>query len=437
MPTAAGQLASSPVTKGEVPRRQFHGCPEMQDQFGGITHIFRAVRDMQDLYGGIARQVETIKAVQASKGLYADIGEQVRLVTATKDQPGGVAHQVKAITEAQAAKGLYADIGEQVKFATGIRERYEGMAKMMGSLAPSVQAMAALQATHTKMAPVLAELRSIAAMSEVARNSHARRPLAAKGYWPADASSTLLGASGVLDAAKLTLALPPLAREWVERQERDEQMSSAVEAFAKRWEGHALWFIFSALSVPQVYRLARLGRREEVEAVLLDALEAIVIKGVFTAELSAALRNVPSFVSADQRDDMRHGLEHAQRGEFSHAVPPLMLGLEGAFWSAGREHQVIDSERRLLAKPEKGVMRRVEPVVRGLLPEKQEFRTFVCSRIFGNVVGNPVRRGEQHDRRRQALFAVVGIAGWIDAFMGLRARQALARLLHEELASRT
>jgi hypothetical protein len=139
-------------------------------------------------------------------------------------------------------------------------------------------------------------------------------------------------------------------------------------------------------------------------------------------------------MSAQTSATVRQGLAHVQRGELSRAVPPLMVGLEGAFWSAGREHDVIDEERKLLAKPSKGVIRRVDYVVRGL-PATQEFRTFVCSRVFGDV-GHPVRHGEQSDRRRQALFAVVGIAGWVDAFMGLRARQALARLLHNELVSR-
>jgi hypothetical protein len=172
----------------------------MQDQFGGATNFFRAVRDMQDLYGGIARQFQTVKAVQASKGMYADIGEQVRRLTATKDQLGGIAGQVKAVTEAQAVKGYYIDIGE----------RYEGVAKMLADLTLNVGATASIYTAQTKMAPAFEGLRSLAA------------------------SSTLLGAPRVLDATRLygTLALPPLARGRVERHEREERVYHAVQAFA-------------------------------------------------------------------------------------------------------------------------------------------------------------------------------------------------------------
>ena len=59
----------------------------------------------------------------------------------------------------------------------------------------------------------------------------------------------------------------------------------------------------------------------------------------------------------------------------------------------------------------------------------------MCSRVFGDA-GNPVRHGEQSDRRRQALFAIVAIVGWVDAFMGVQAREALGRMLREELRAR-
>jgi hypothetical protein len=58
----------------------------------------------------------------------------------------------------------------------------------------------------------------------------------------------------------------------------------------------------------------------------------------------------------------------------------------------------------------------------------------VCARVFGNR-GNPVRHGEESGaRRRHALFVVVAIAGWMDVFMEVPAREALARRLREQLA---
>lgn len=273
-----------------------------------------------------------------------------------------------------------------------------------------------------------------------------RSPLAAKGFFAADRLALMFGESSIMGVTKTMpeAALGPLAmniaslgaitasNSLVELLERDREIDEAIERVAKRWERSALWFLLSILSVGRVVTLARM-ERADLEAVLLDALEIVVTSGAFTAALIATIKKAPSYVTADQRDDLLHGLEHAQVGEFSRAALPLTAGLEGALWSAGRELDVIDADRRLLDKPNKGKIHRVEMVVRKL-PAVQEFRTFVCGRVFGDI-GNPVRHGEQSDRRRQSLFAIVAIAGWIEAFMKVRATDALGTLLSDELAS--
>jgi hypothetical protein len=96
-------------------------------------------------------------------------------------------------------------------------------------------------------------------------------------------------------------------------------------------------------------RLARLDP-EEIDAALLDALDAVITEGTFTEALAATLEKAP-YVSADQRDDLRHGLEHARHGEFGRAVPPLMVGLEGALWSVARAHTVVDERHQLIGRP--------------------------------------------------------------------------------------
>ncbi len=273
-----------------------------------------------------------------------------------------------------------------------------------------------------------------------------RSPLAAKGLFPADRLASVFGASGTLGTTRLAeAAIAPLAKDiaslraitmpnpLVEILERGREIDAAIERVAKRWETSALWFLLSILSVGQLVALARM-ERAEVEAVLLDALEIVVTTSTFTAALMATVKKAPPYVTADQRDDLLHGLEHAQAGEFSRAAGPLTAGLEGALWSAGRELDVIDGDRRLLDKPEKGRIHRVELVVTKL-PAVQEFRKFVCGRVFGDL-GNPLRHGEQSDRRQRSLFAIVAIAGWVEAFMKVPAADALGTLLSDELASR-
>ena len=274
-----------------------------------------------------------------------------------------------------------------------------------------------------------------------------RSPLAAKGLFPADRLASVFAGSGITSVTKAMTeaAFGPLAKHiaslgaitmpnpLIEILERGREIDAAIERVAKRWEESALWFLLSILSVGQLVALARM-ERAEVEAVLLDALEIVVTTGTFTAALMATIEKAPPYVTADQRDDLLHGLEHAQAGEFSRAAGPLTAGLEGALWSAGRELDVIDGDRRLLDKPEKGRIHRVELVVRKL-PAVQEFRKFVCGRVFGDL-GNPLRHGEQSDRRQRSLFAIVAIAGWVEAFMKVRAADALGTLLSDELASR-
>jgi hypothetical protein len=274
-----------------------------------------------------------------------------------------------------------------------------------------------------------------------------RSPLAAKGLFPADRLTSMFAESSITSVTKAMAeaALGPLAKNiaslgaitmpnpLVEVLERGREIDAAIERVAKRWEESALWFLLSILSVGQLVALARM-ERAEVEAVLLDALEIVVTTGTFTAALMATVRKAPPYVTADQREDLLHGLEHAQAGEFSRAAGPLTAGLEGALWSAGRELDVIDGDRRLLDRPEQGRIHRVELVVRKL-PAVQEFRKFVCGRVFGDL-GNPLRHGEQSDRRQRSLFAIVAIAGWVEAFMKVRAADALGTLLSDELASR-
>lgn len=274
-----------------------------------------------------------------------------------------------------------------------------------------------------------------------------RGPLAAKGFFPADklasvfAGSSITGVTHAISEAAIgpltkhiaSLGAITVPNPFVEILERRLEIATAIEHAAKRWETSTLWFLLSIVGVGQLIALARM-ERTDVEAVLLDALESVVTAGTFTEALIATIEKAPSYVTADQRDDMVHGLEHARAGEFSRAAGPLTAGLEGALWSAGRELEVINSDRRLLDEPEKGKVRRVELVVRKL-PAVQEFRKFVCGRVFGDL-GNPLRHGEQSDRRQRSLFAIVAIAGWIDAFMKVPAADTLGTLLSDELASR-
>ncbi len=211
--------------------------------------------------------------------------------------------------------------------------------------------------------------------------------------------------------------------------EKSRRFFEAVDSVAREWEGNALWFVLSSLPMGALRMLVDLDR-EQVEEVILRALEAVIADGKFVAALREVLAEAPH-ISDFQRENLMHGLEHAERREHLRAVAPLMYGLEGAIISAARGHAVIDAERRLLSNPRKK-LDCVEAIVREMELD-HEFRRFLHRRVFGTG-GNFFRHGDADGgERRQALLAIVALSGWIDAFMGLSARSVLVDLMSDEL----
>ncbi len=242
-------------------------------------------------------------------------------------------------------------------------------------------------------------------------------------------SGRSLGLSALGAQALSSLALPKLATEAFEESRR---WFATIDRFSKRWEQSALWFMLSSLSIGHIHHMADM-EPAEVEHDLLRALEAIVAGGDYAQALSSALDKAP-YLTGVQRDHLQHGLEHAQRGEFERAIPPLMYGMEGALWSTARALSVIDERRRLVNKPRMPRARSIEPVIREL-PTGEGFSTFVIHRVFGGS-GNVVRHGELGlDGKHRALFLVVAVAGWLDAVMDVPAHEVLGHMLGEQLSA--
>ena len=220
-----------------------------------------------------------------------------------------------------------------------------------------------------------------------------------------------------------------LPKSLQEQFEKSQHLFEAVDGVARAWEGNALWFVLSSLNVGDLYLLADLSP-EEVEEVILDALEEVILEGRFTRSLRATLAEAPH-ITHFQRENLLHGLQHAEDGEFLHAVAPIMYGLEGAIVSAARDRSVIDAERRLLSRPSKK-LKSVEAIVKEMQLD-EEFRRFLHRRVFGTV-GDPFRHGDATEgERRQTLLAIVALSGWVDVFMGKAARAVLVDLMSERL----
>ena len=127
---------------------------------------------------------------------------------------------------------------------------------------------------------------------------------------------------------------------------------------------------FVVCSVWELTELAALTE-EEVETVVLDALEAVAADGAFIAALRTEVGRAPHLNDTlrEHLDDM---LEHAEKGEWVRASGQLYPGLEGAFWEVAYAHTVVTEERKDPRNTNKAIG--FETMVKRLAIE-QEFKT--------------------------------------------------------------
>jgi hypothetical protein len=211
------------------------------------------------------------------------------------------------------------------------------------------------------------------------------------------------------------------------RREREE-----VEQLLRRWEGSALEFLVTQLGRRSSRAVLTLDR-DALEDAMLDALEAAVRDESLVQELQAAVERCQVLTSS-QRHHLKHGLQHASRGEWLDACPPLLNGLEGAFWSAARDYNVVDEKRHLTSRPTK-LVRGVESLFKHL-QAPAEYVTFLRHQVFGTTA-NPFRHGDAvSGERRQALFSVAALAGWLDEFADSPAQYELATRLDLHIVTR-
>ncbi len=163
---------------------------------------------------------------------------------------------------------------------------------------------------------------------------------------------------------------------------------------------------------------ARRGR-----ATLLTALAELVCAGEFTQALRKVIEDAPHLTDA-QRDYLDHALEHAEAGDWRQAVPPLLVGLEGALHSAAvAQSLIVVAGGKSLA---------AEALVKRMAID-DDYAVFVVRRVFGGT-GNAFRHGRAVDGERdQVLFGVVALAGWVNYFMQLNAMCVLAAELSKRL----
>ena len=201
----------------------------------------------------------------------------------------------------------------------------------------------------------------------------------------------------------------------VHRQETE------VGRFVRRWENSALWFLLSLLDIRSAPMLVRL-EPAAVEAAMLDALESAIQDEAFLSQIKDAVAGC-ELLTRTQRHNLLHALDHAHAGEWLDACPPLISGLEGAFWSIARARKVVAPGRALVEQPTK-LIKGVESLFKHL-PAADDFVAFLRRQVFGTT-GDPFRHGDADEgERRGSPLGIAALAGWLEEFADAPVRYEL------------
>lgn len=263
-------------------------------------------------------------------------------------------------------------------------------------------------------------------LSEITAAGMIGYPMASRGIGEMlkDISPMLLGIGGITNFEPLRIApnLAGFGNGFTEEFRRTIDGLIVVE-YRRAWSGDPMWFLLSHLSPRELPQLLRQSRERVYEAVL-DGLEEVVQKTSVIAALRAALDSM-EFLSAEQRQWLEHGLEHAGRGEWVQAVPPLFLGYEGGLYSSA-----IDA--KAIPKTNHGKLMAAEKIIKAFdLGDALE--AFALKLVFGGR-GNSFRHGRPENQARdQVLLIVVAIVAWVDFLFDTHGTERLAHELYDPL----
>jgi hypothetical protein len=215
-----------------------------------------------------------------------------------------------------------------------------------------------------------------------------------------------LAVAGLPGGRAVALAATAGLRGFFREAEGWRERWAWLGAIRDTWREHPLWFLLALLDMRRARQLADLDV-EAVENVLVDALEKVVREGDLVGALQEMAESAP-LLNLLQRRWLQHGLEHAQRGEWDQAVPPLILGIEGALAAEARLRNLIpQTEGNFLGA--EALVRRLEP--------GEPYVRFMTRRAYGGQ-GNAFRHGRAGDgTREQTLYLVLALVGWANHFV--------------------
>lgn len=206
-----------------------------------------------------------------------------------------------------------------------------------------------------------------------------------------------------------------------------------VALIQHRWYEHPLAYLHRGLRGRAALEFF-LSVKERDEEGVLDALEPVLRAPELLSSMRAAIDRAPVHDGSARRQ-LAEGLRHVEAADWPLAWPLLIIPVEGAFRATARSLGVVDNADRLASSDGRRRRSKVEDLFE-LLGLDETFQIFLRRRVYGRIA-NPHRHGTpQGGHRRQSLFLVVALIGWLDAFAQTQLATELFTSLGRELERR-
>lgn len=223
-----------------------------------------------------------------------------------------------------------------------------------------------------------------------------------------------------------------LAIGWdaLERLKATADYREPIAMIQHRWDGHPLGYLHRGLRGRAALEFF-LTIKERDDEGALDALEPVLRAPELLAAVRETIDTAPVH-DASAKQQLTAGLGHVERAEWALAWPLLIIPVEGVFRASARALRLVDDGQRLPTDDGRRRRAKVEDLFE-LLDLEESFRVFLRRRVYGSIA-NPHRHGTpQGGHRRQSLFLVVALIGWLDAFAHSRLAAELFPSLGREL----
>jgi hypothetical protein len=226
-----------------------------------------------------------------------------------------------------------------------------------------------------------------------------------------------------------------LAIGWdaLERLKATPDYREPIATVRHRWDGHPLGYLHRGLRGRAALEFFLTVKERDDEGVL-NALEPVLRGPELLAAVREAVDTAPVH-DASSKQQLAAGLGHLERAEWALAWPLLIIPVEGAFRASARALRLVDDGQRLATEDGQRRRAQIEELFE-LLGLEESFRVFLRRRVYGSIA-NPHRHGTpQGGHRRQSLFLMVALIGWLDAFAQSRLAAELFTGLGRELERR-